>query len=120
MTSNPLATPSDDEALAPVPDLPQFDEHKEVEWDDDFELQPRRIYRWDLIADQLRQRPGKWAKIPGSEGRPLHQQAINDRALGCPAALRQGRWQVTSRRGATWIRYLGEDHEAAQPRTRRS
>ena len=45
------------------------DDRKEVEWDDDFAPRETRRFRWDLIADQLRQRPGRWAKVVGSGGR---------------------------------------------------
>ncbi len=87
---------------------PRTWEHKEIEWDDEFQPVETRIYRWDLIADQLRQRPGKWAKIVGSAGRGLSQKGVNDKGTLCPVPLRQGRWQVATRHGELWLRYVSE------------
>lgn len=86
------------------------EEFKDVEWDEDDQFVPaiRRRYRWDLIADQLRQRPGKWAHVKDSAGRPLPQSDLDNRASGCPIPMRVGRWQSAHRRGELWLRYLGE------------
>lgn len=85
------------------------DDRKEVAWDDDFAPRETRHFRWDLIADQLRQRPGRWAKVVGSGGRQLTQPAVDGRGSLCPVPMRAGRWQVATRHGELWIRYLGED-----------
>lgn len=83
-------------------------EHKDIEWDEEFQPYERRLFRWDLIADQLRQRPGKWARVTGAQGRPLAQKHLDGRGPSCPVPLREGRWQVTTRRGELWLRFLGD------------
>ena len=90
------------------------DDRKEVEWDDDFAPRETRRFRWDLIADQLRQRPGRWAKVVGSGGRQLTQPAVDGRGSLCPVPMRAGRWQVATRHGELWIRYLGEDERGGR------
>lgn len=95
----------EDERIDPTP---RTIEHKEIYWDDDFAPVAGRTYRWDLIADQLRQRPGKWAKVVGSAGRILTQRDLDRKDSACPIPLREGRWQSASRRGELWLRYLGD------------
>lgn len=88
---------------------PHVTEHKEIDWDDEFAPVEWRTFRWDLIADQLRQRPGRWAKVVGSAGRLLPQTALNRKDSTCPVPLRVGRWQSASRHGELWLRYLGDE-----------
>src|SRR6476646_60697 len=86
----------------PDPELKGPEEHKDIEWDDDFvPWQPGRIFHWDLIADQLRQRPGKWARITGATGYQTLVTAVK-KGTG-PVALRDG-FQAASRRGEIWMR----------------
>ena len=80
------------------------------EWDDDFTPLDRRTFVWAAIAEQLRSRPGKWARIPGRPGNST-ATLINQRRL---VAFRDGRWQATTRLGDLYVRYLGPDPAALE------
>ncbi len=50
----------------------------------------------------------------GSGGRQLTQPAVDGRGSLCPVPMRAGRWQVATRHGELWIRYLGEDERGGR------
>jgi len=80
------------------------DTHIDVEWADDFEPTERQHFAWDLIAKQLKEHPGRWAKVPGAS--PAAGTGIK---RGVFRAFRDGKWQTASRHGELFIRFLGPD-----------
>lgn len=83
------------------------EKRSDIEWDDDFSPLERDFYDWPAIALQLQEHQGRWAHIPGPVA--SYTTAIKQ---GRIAVFREGRWQVATRKGLLYVRYLGPDRPA--------
>lgn len=80
------------------------EDRMDVEWDDDFQPTERQHFVWDVITAKLKERPGKWAKIPGA-----NTSLVTMIRHGQIRAFQKGRWQSASRHGDLFVRFLGPD-----------
>lgn len=74
----------------------------DVEWAEDFQPVEQQRFVWDVIAAKLKERPGKWAKVPGAS-----TGMVTMIRRGRIRAFREGRWESASRHGDLFIRFLG-------------
>lgn len=92
-------------------------ENIEIEWEDPGKTRGRRRMDWKRVADQLREHPGRWARMPGTFSHSIPGFIKAGRMKPFQPA---GTFEATMRggkrdgdgegvRGQLYVRFIGED-----------
>lgn len=76
------------------------------------DVRSRAMQHWKDVAETLRARPGKWAKVPPVPGTKPDVSSLARYArkinAGTAHGFKEGRWSARAANGALYVRYDGE------------